>query len=358
MVKEEIAVETAKYGLTDKELMNIVSQSQAKIVAVGVGGAGGNVVDIIHENKVKNVQTIAVNTDAQDLLKINSNLKILIGKGITGGLGAGSDPVIGEAAAKESIDEIKGALGGADLVFLITGLGGGTGTGAAPIIAQTARDTGAAVLSIAFFPFSSEGAKKQEIALEGAKNLYSNSDSFILIQNDRILGFKPEISTKEGIKLANRLTLDLINKLVQIIFKSNFINVDFADLRTIIEDGGPIAFFSNRFDENDKLEDSVNKLLDNSLLEVDVSGGKKALIYLETPADFEIEKINGVVEAIVANLDPKAQVIWGLDIVNSEVKVLEIFSLIAGVKILNLELEKPVPTPAAKIDLGIDLESL
>ncbi len=352
-------VKTSKYGVTDEELKTILEQSKARVLAVGVGGAGGNVANLLFSMRANHIEVMAINTDAQDLLKVRSDIKLLIGKSITGGLGAGSDPIIGEAAAKENFEEIKEALGGSDLVFLIAGLGGGTGTGASPIVAKAARETGAIVVSIVFFPFSVEGAKRQEIALEGIRDILSNSDAFLLVQNDKILELKPNISINEGIEHANRMVVDLMNNLVKIIRSSSLINVDFADIRTVLEEGGVAAFFSNKLKMGDKTEDIAKDVLSNPLLEVDISGGKKALIFVEAPPGLEIERINEIIEGIVAQLDPKAHVIWGADLtVNQGSSEVDVFSFITGVKLKGIELEERAQVPKPRVDLGLDLESL
>ncbi len=347
-----------KYGVTNKELEEILSESRAKLVVVGVGGAGGNVVDLIKKNKLEGVETISINTDAQDLLKINADTKILIGKRITGGLGAGSDPIIGEAAVKEDEEEIREALGGADLTFIVAGLGGGTGTGASPTIASLARESGSVVMTIVFFPFSVEGAKRQEIALNSLKNFLTNSDTFVLIPNDKILELKPGISLKEGIYYANKAVTDLIKNLVEIIEAPTTINVDFADLRTVLEEGGISTFTSLEINDFNKLEEITKQVLVNPLIEVETSGGKKALLFIKTSSSVEIEKISSLLESVVSQLDPNAQVIWGANIVEDDSSKTKVFSIITGVKLLNIKIEEVVAKPKPSIDLGIDLESL
>jgi len=284
----------------------------AKIKVVGVGGAGGNAVSRMIDSKIKGVEFVVINTDAQALHNSKAAEKVHIGKNLTKGLGAGMNPEIGRQAAEENRDEIQEVLKGADMVFVACGLGGGTGSGAAPIVAETAKELGALTIGIVTKPFTFEGAQRRAIAEEALSNLRDRVDSLITIPNDKLLSI---IDKKVTLISAFRIVDDVLRQGVQgisdLITKPGIVNVDFADVRTIMEDSGSALMGIGIASGENRAEEAARAAISSPLLELSIDGAKGVLINISGSADLGMLEINEAANIITESIDPNAKVIFG-----------------------------------------------
>ncbi|MHA1596785.1 MAG: cell division protein FtsZ [Candidatus Asgardarchaeia archaeon] len=314
------------------ELGDILRRIMAKIVVMGVGGAGNNTVSRLMNENVDGITTIAVNTDAQDLYYCNAHRKILIGKRLTGGLGAGNDPDIGEAAALESEDELRAILKNVDLLFITCGLGGGTGTGAAPVIAEIANDLGILTVSIFTLPFRSEGEVRIKNALEGLQKLMKYSDTFIPIQNDKLLNVAPEMSIIDAFKLADDILIRAVKGIAELAMRPGLVNLDFADIRTILEKRGYAVITTGEGNGDKKSEEAVRKALENPLLDIDISSARGALINITGGRTMKLKDAENVIKLISQKMAKSAEVIWGALIDPSVQNSIRVTLIISGIE--------------------------
>ncbi len=329
---EEEPIETPdKVAPEDSMLKEFVEKVKARIVIMGIGGAGSNTITRLNAIGIDSVETIAVNTDAQHLLTTSADRKILIGKEVCGGNGSGGDPRIGEEAARESSEDIKEILAGTDILFLMAGLGGGTGTGASPVIADIAKQLGAVVVSIVTLPFSAEGMKKKEIAMEGLARLAKSSDTIVVVNNDRILDIAKELPLYQAFFISDEIVARAVKGMVEIVMKPGLINVDLADLRNVLEKGGPAVLTFGESDGENRAIEAVDDALENPLLDADISGGKAAIINITSGPDFSLNEMEQIVETIVGSLDPNANVIWGARIDESLKGSVQVLLVVTGV---------------------------
>jgi cell division protein FtsZ len=301
--------------LSDADFSKVLERSKAKIRVVGVGGGGCNTIQRMMEVGIKDAETFAVNTDAQDLLSTHADKKILIGRETTHGLGSGSDPPVGEASARESYEELNEALADTDLLFITCGLGGGTGTGASPVIAEIGKQNDALVVAVVTLPFTVEGRKRTENALEGLRNLEKNVDTLIVIPNDKILEIAPDLPINSAFKVADEVLTNAVKGITEMITKPGLINLDFADLRTILRKGGAAMMglgesYSEEASEARALE-AVENALTSPLLDVDISEARRALINVVGGQDMTLREAEMVVETVSSKIHPDAHIIWG-----------------------------------------------
>ncbi|MFH1752495.1 MAG: cell division protein FtsZ [archaeon] len=342
----------------DEELVKLLNSTQARIRVVGVGGGGGNSIHRMNEIGIEGAETYALNTDAQALLSINADRKILIGKKTTRGLGAGSDPQLGEAAAKESSDEVNSLLDDADLVFVTCGLGGGTGSGALPVIAQMAKDLGALTVGVVTLPFTVEGKKRMENALEGLARLKKHADTIIVIPNDKILEIVPDLPVSAAFKVADEVLSNAVKGITELVTKPGLINLDFADLRTVLSKGGAAMIGlgeskSEKAAESRALE-AVENALTSPLLDVDISNANKALVNVVGGVDMTLREAEMIVEAVASKIHPDAHIIWGAMIDEELPKArVQAMVVIAGGKFPYLDVVKEFDGKEP-VDLGID----
>jgi len=316
----------------DAELEAMLSKQRATIKVVGAGGGGNNTVDRITEVGVKGAETIAVNTDAQDLLYTTADRKILIGKDITKGLGAGSIPKIGEEAARESEKEIKEAVQNSDMVFITCGLGGGTGTGSAPVIAEVAKKMGALVVGIVTLPFSMEGHRRYENAVFGLEKLEQIVDTLIVIPNDKLLELAPDLPLHTAFKVADEILTNAVKGIAELVTKAGLVNLDFADIRAVMGNGGVALIGVGESDTENRAEESVEKAISNPLLDVDVTGANGALINVVGGPDMTLDDARKVVEVISNKLDEDARIIWGAQIYEDLTGIIKVMLIVTGVK--------------------------
>lgn len=316
----------------DAELQALLDKQLARIKVCGVGGAGNNTINRITEIGVKGAEIIALNTDAQDLLYANAKKKILIGREITGGLGAGSQPRIGEEAAKENESEIRKALQESDLVFVTCGLGGGTGTGAAPVIADVAKKVGALVVGVVTLPFAMEGQKRYENAVVGLEKLENIVDTLIVIPNDKLLELAPDLPLQTAFKVVDEILANAVKGIAELITKAGLVNLDFADVRTVMGKGGVALIGVGESDSDNRAVEAVEKAINNPLLDVDISGANGALINICGGPNMTLEEARKIVETISDKLDPDAKVIWGAQISEDMDETIRTLLIVTGVR--------------------------
>jgi cell division protein FtsZ len=333
------------------------SIKKARIVVFGCGGAGQNTVTRLSEMGVQGATTVSLNTDAKHLTVGKADRKILIGKELTRGLGAGGYPEIGKKAAEESRNEIKAAVEGTDLAFVCVGEGGGTGTGAAPVVAELAKSMGAIVIGVATMPFKIEGARISK-AEEGLARLRQVTDTVIVIENDRLLKYAGKLPLQQAFAVADELIASMVKGITETITLPSLVNVDYADVKTIMRSGGVAALGVGESNSSDRAIDAVTKALTNPLLDVDYTGAQGALIHITGGNDLTLDEVNAIGECVSQHLDPSAQVIWGARILPEFGGQIQVITIMTGVQspyILGpIAREKPV---VRELDhaLGIDV---
>ncbi|HLC92354.1 MAG TPA: cell division protein FtsZ [archaeon] len=345
-----------KIGQNDEELATLLEASKAKIRVVGCGGGGCNTINRMTEVGILGAETVAINTDAQDLLKVKADKKLLIGKKLTRGLGAGSDPSVGEASAQESMDDLSELIGDSDLVFITCGMGGGTGTGSAPIVAEIVKQKKALTIGVVTLPFSVEGKKRIENAMHGLANLRKNADTVIVIPNDKILEIAPDLPINAAFKVADEVLTNAVKGITEMITKPGLINLDFADLRTILERGGAAMIglgesTSQGANSDSRALEAVENALTSPLLDVDISNAGRALINVTGGSDMTLREAEMIVEAVAAKISSNAHIIWGAMIDDSVPKnQIQAMVVIAGGRFPYLDDDGK---PTGPIDLGI-----
>ena len=298
----------------DEELRKILESKKAEIKILGAGGAGGNTISRLMQVGVVGAETIAINTDAQDLLYTDADVKILIGKEITGGLGAGADPKVGEESAKESRNEIKKVIEGCDMIFVTCGLGGGTGTGSLPIAADIAKKSGALTVGICTLPFTMEGKQRMKNARDGLEKLQKCVDTLIVIPNDKLLEIVPDVSLPTAFKVADEILVNAVKGISELVTRPGLVNLDFADIRAVMTNGGLAMIGMGDSDGENRAIEAVERALNNPLLDIDIEGATGALINVSGGVDITIRDCQKIVETVATKLNPDAKIIWGAQI--------------------------------------------
>lgn len=282
----------------DEELRAMLDDQKTRIRVVGCGGGGNNTINRIGQVGIVGADTVAINTDAQDLLYTTAKTKILIGKEVTRGLGAGSNPTIGETSARESEKQIRESLEGSDLVFVTCGLGGGTGTGSAPIVAEIAKKLDILTVAIVTMPFSMEGNKRYENAVNGLERLEHIADTLIVIPNDKLLELAPDLPLHTAFKLADEILTNAVKGIAELITKEGLINLDFADIRAVMGGGGTALIGLGESNSQDRAKEAVERAMNNPLIDADVNGATGALINVLGGTDMTLSEARTIVEAI------------------------------------------------------------
>ncbi len=305
---------------------------QIKIVTIGCGGAGNNTINRLLKVGVKGTDLVAVNTDVQHFKIIDDKIKkILIGKSITRGLGAGGAPDVGAKAAEVDRQVLEEVLSGAQLVFIAAGMGGGTGTGSAPVVAQIAKEQGAIVVAMVTYPFALERVRKVK-AEEGIQKLRKTCDSVIILDNNRLVQLVPNLPMNEAFAVADDILAKAIGGLVWTITQPSLINIDFADVRSIMG-SGDVGFISVGTGKgNDKVGAAAEAVLKNKLLDVDFENAKGALIHISGASDLTLGDAIRAGEVITERMDPKANIKWGARIIPGYEGQIEIVAIVTGVK--------------------------
>lgn len=302
-----------------------------KIMVIGTGGAGCNAVNRLASLGVAGAQLVAVNTDKQHLAMINDELtKILIGKAVTRGLGAGGYPEIGAKAAEVSRPALEEVLDGVDMLFLCAGMGGGTGTGSAPIIAEIAKEQGAIVIAIVTYPFALEKARLVK-AEEGIENLRKTTDTVVVIDNNRLVELVPNLPIQDAFRVADEVTARAVCGITETITQPSLINLDYADVRSVMGNMGLSVIAVGESKSVDKVNEVVEDTLKNALLDVDITGASGALIHITGGPELTLGEANTVGELLTEHIDPKATVIWGARVDPTFENKIEVITIFTGV---------------------------
>ncbi|WP_423792304.1 cell division protein FtsZ [Methanocaldococcus indicus] len=316
----------------DKILLEFLQQTRARITVVGCGGAGNNTITRLYLEGIEGAKTVAINTDAQQLIRTKADKKILIGRKLTRGLGAGGNPKIGEEAAKESAEEIKAAIQDSDMVFITCGLGGGTGTGSAPVVAEIAKKIGALTVAVVTLPFEMEGKVRMRNAMEGLKKLRQNTDTLVVIPNEKLFEIVPKMPLTLAFKVADEVLINSVRGLVELITKDGLINVDFADVKAVMSDGGLAMIGIGEGEGEKRAKEAINQALKSPLLDVDIDGAKGALIHVMGPENLTLEEAKEVVGTVSERLDPEATIIWGATIDDKLEDTVRVLLVVTGVQ--------------------------
>lgn len=332
---------------------------QANIKVIGVGGAGNNMVSWLYKKGVKGAEIIVANTDKQHVDISEGDKKFMIGRELTRGLGCGGFPQKGAEAAQESIMQIKEALRGSDMVFVCAGMGGGTGTGAAPVVASVAKETGAIVIGTVTMPFGIERARIDKAEF-GLQQLRQVADTVVVIDNNRLVQIAGNLPVQQAFAVANELISTMIKGIVETIAVPSLVNLDYADVKAIMTNGGVAAIGVGSSDTNNRVEEAVRGALANPLLDINYEGATGALIHVWGGPDLTLDEINRVGTLVTESMDQDANVIWGARVSDDMKGKLMVMTIITGVNSPWI-LGKQAPGKASQTtqrlsrDLGIEM---
>ncbi len=324
----DFIVENALGQVEDSQDQDLVKQANIKVI--GCGGAGNNMVRWLYHKGIRGAEIIAVNTDHQHLGVTDADRKFLLGRELTRGLGCGGDPSKGAEAAKESLQELRDALKGSDMVFVCAGMGGGTGTGVAPVVAHVAKNEGAIVIGTVTMPFDIERARVDKAEF-GLQQLRKASDTVIVIDNNRLVQIAGNLPVEHAFAVANELISTMIKGIVETIAIPSLVNLDYADVKAIMTNGGVSCIGVGSSDTNNRVEEAVKGALSNPLLEINYEGATGALIHVHGGPDLTLEEITRVGDMVTESLDPDANVIWGARVSQDMKGKLTVMTIITGV---------------------------
>ena len=286
-----------------------------RILAIGVGGAGSNAINnIVTRGGIIGATTVGVNTDARHLLSTQAEQKLLIGRELTNGTGAGNDPNIGRAAAEENEEDLRELVRGNDLVFVACGLGKGTGTGAAPYVAKIAQDEGCLVVSVCTLPFASEGQSKMDSALIGLDELNEHSNTIIVVPNEKLLMYAPDFTLWDAFKLADDVLINAVVGLTELIVLPARVNVDFADTKKILRRSGPAVIGVGSGKGENRAIQAITNDLSNPLLDIDINSSTGALVNIKANKNISMTEVDTITTMITDQINPKAEFVWGCNI--------------------------------------------
>jgi len=345
--------ETALTQYND-ELDQVLQELKTEVAVIGCGGAGSNTIARMKDEGIHGAKLVAINTDAQHLARVKADFRILIGKQRTRGLGAGSIPQIGEEAALENEQDIKAIVSGNDMVFITVGLGGGTGTGCAPVVAKAAREEGALTIAIVTLPFTTEGAIRAENAEAGLERLRDVADTVIVVPNDRLLEVVPKLPLHAAFKVSDEVLMRAVKGITELITLPGLVNLDFADVRTVMERGGVAMIGMGESDSDDKAADSVKKAIRSPLLDVDISGATAALVNVVGGPDMTMEEAEGVVQEVYNRVDPNARIIWGAQVDPEMQNKMRTLLVVTGVRSPQIYGRNEKLTPKVQKQFDID----
>jgi len=322
-------------GLDGEDVEDLI-----RIVIVGVGGSGNNTITRLYELGVHGAELIAMNTDAQHLARTKAHKKLLLGREITHGKGSGGDPRIGYKAAEASAHEIAKTVGDVDLVFITAGMGNGTGTGAAPVVAKVikehARNSGRfrepLVVSVVTFPFKTEGTLRLEKARAGIKALLQYSDTVIIIENDKLLKLVPNLPISAAFRFADEIIARMVKGITETIKLPSMVNIDFADVYSVMKDGGAALIGIGESDSKNRAVEAVKAALENKMLDVKFGSGNKALVHFTVGPDVNLGEINEAMEVVYNNLGAKSEIKWGARVDEDMGKVVRAMVIMTGVE--------------------------
>lgn len=326
----DFIVENAKRSMCN-QTFNGLEVGQANIKVIGCGGAGNNMTCWLYRKGIKGAEIIACNTDQQHLEMTEADRKFLLGRDLTRGLGCGGFPEKGAEAAHESMTEIKDSLKSADMVFVCAGMGGGTGTGSAPVVASVAKDMGSIVIGTVTMPFKIERTRVDKAEF-GLQQLRKVSDTVIVIDNNRLVAIAGNLPIQQAFAVANELVATMIKGIVETIAIPSLVNLDYADVKAIMTNGGVAAIGVGSSDTNNRVEEAVKGALSNPLLDISYDGATGALIHISGGPDLTLDEINRVGELVTDGLDDNANVIWGARVSEDMKGKLTVMTIITGVK--------------------------
>lgn len=362
-IAEQIAKSSEAISKDDEELLAFLEETKPRIYVIGTGGSGCNTLTRMAEVGIDGVQLVAMNTDVRHLVKMRSDRKLLIGKKTTKGMGAGSNPSVGEAAAKESSAEIKEILKNANMVFVTCGMGGGTGTGSAHVIAEQAKAAGALTIAVVTLPFESEGRIRMQNALEGLDKLKKHADTIIVIPNDKLLMIAPDLPLNTAFKVCDEVLASSVKSIAELVTRAGLVNLDFADLKTILSGAGCAVVGVGESSVDAKSEQramlAVEMALNSPLLDVDVSTAHRALVNVVGGEDMTLKEAEHIVSEVAKRIDPAAHIIWGARVEKATKKAsIRVLVVIAGTKFPQYELDKKMPAQIVNYEnLDLDLIS-
>jgi cell division protein FtsZ len=302
-----------------------------RILVVGCGGAGNNTVNRLYHMGIVGAETIAINTDKQHLDMIQAGKRVLIGKSLTKGLGAGGYPDIGKRAAEMARPTLESLMESADLVFVTAGMGGGTGTGAAPVVAQIAKDQGAIVVGMVSYPFQVEKARLLR-AEEGLEGLSKAADSVIVLDNNRLLSYVPNLPIGQAFSVMDQLIAETVKGISETITEPSLIQLDYADVRAIMSKGGVAVMLVGESKQQNKAESVVHECLNHPLLDIDYRGATGSLIHITGGNDLTLADAEEIASSLTYELDPHADVIWGARIRNEFEGKVRVMAIMTGVR--------------------------
>ena len=332
-----MAAAVAGLSPDDEEILRFIESAKPKIYVVGTGGSGSNTITRLASIGVQGATLIAMNTDAPHLVKTKSERKLLLGKKLTKGLGAGSDIRVGEEAAIESKDEIKHMIGDAQLVFVTCGLGGGTGTGSVSTIAASARDAGALCVAIVTLPFSSEGKSRMKNALEGLAKLKKVTDTVIIIHNDKLLSVAPDLPLNMAFRVSDEVLAGATKGIVEMVTKPGMVNIDFADLRSVLKDSGYAVIGSGEGMATSNGTSRAVVALENAvkspMLDADLGTAKKALVNIIGGESLTLREAESVFQEVAGRISGDALLKWGARIdTDMQKDALRVMLVVSGVE--------------------------
>jgi len=334
---QSIINEALKNAEIEKEMKNPSSMldddfiGQPRIVIIGCGGAGNNTVNRLHHMGVSGAETIAINTDKQHLDMIQADKRVLVGKSLTKGLGAGGYPDVGKRAAEMARPTLEALLESADLCFITAGMGGGTGTGTAPVVAQIAREQGAIVVGMVSYPFQVEKARLIR-AEEGLELLAQAADSVIVLDNNRLKNFVPNLPLGQAFSVMDQLIGETVKGISETITEPSLINIDYADVRAIMSKGGVAVMLVGESKQQNKAESVVRECLSNPMLDIDYRGATGGLIHITGGSDLTLQDAEEIASSLTYELDPHADVIWGARVRNEMEGKVRVMAIMTGVQ--------------------------
>ncbi|MEM3113274.1 MAG: cell division protein FtsZ [Candidatus Pacearchaeota archaeon] len=354
----DFAKEAIEKADTHSINFNELRAGKANIKVFGVGGAGCNAITWLYNKGVNGATVYGMNTDALHLSITKSDEKILLGKELTKGLGCGGYPQKGREAAKESLAEIKKAVSGADMCFVITGEGGGTGTGAAPVVSQMAKEAGSVVIGVVTMPFECEKSRIDKAEF-GLQELRENVDTCIVIDNNRLVDIAGNLPIEQAFAVANELVSTMIKGIVETITLPSLINLDYADVSAIMKNGDVAVIGIGESDTSNRVDEAVRQALTHPLLDVDYRGASGALIHITCGPDMKLEEFDNIGKLITENLNPEAQVIIGARInkeFHGRIRVITIMTGVRSPYVLGKQqFESTTLKPTISEDLGISM---
>ncbi len=352
---EKKRIEELEGAPEDEELRKLLETIEVKIRIFGCGGGGSNTIDRLTQTGITGAELIACNTDANHLLQTHAQKKVLLGKNKTRGLGAGARPEIGEESAREAQEQLKRYVDNSDIVFITAGMGGGTGTGAAPVIAQMADDEGALTMGIVTMPFQAEGRERMRNAQKGLMKMERHCDTTVIIPNDKLLDLVPNLPLDAAFKVADEILMESIKGITEIITKPGLVNLDYNDVRTIMDEGGlAMIGIGDSDDPNTRVEDAVSQALGSPLLgDIDVSESKGALIRVTGGPDMTVTEAQKAADLVNERISKDARIIWGCNVEEDLKNTIKILLVITNVHSDTEEFAKM--SMGGSLDGGIDM---